>query len=108
MTQQGGNYGYDRDTARSQGGHLADQVAERTKAAADKTVELGKEALDRADEWLRPVGLSIKQRPMTCLAVVSGLAFAAGALWMLRSPRQQSQVGDLLSHLSDLPRKFRT
>ena len=49
----------------------------------DKTRELAEEALDRADEFLKPVGLSIKERPMTVLAVVGGLAFAAGALWML-------------------------
>jgi hypothetical protein len=48
MTQQSGRYGYrpnDRDG-------VADQVA-------DKARELGGEALDRADEWLKPVGLSI-------------------------------------------------
>ena len=51
--------------------------------AIDRTRELAEEALDRADEWLKPVGLSIKERPMTVLAVVGGLAFAAGAFWML-------------------------
>ena len=40
---------------------------------------------DRADEWLKPTGLSIKERPMTVLAVVGGLAFAAGAFWMLKN-----------------------
>ena len=56
--------------------------------AADKARELGQEALDRADEWLKPVGLSIKERPMACLAVVGGLAFAAGALWVLRNSQR--------------------
>ena len=54
---------------------------------ADKVREFGEEALTRADEWLKPVGLSIKERPMTVLAVVGGLAFAAGAwAWLLRFP----------------------
>ena len=69
MTQQSGRYGYKQD----QRNGMADQVA-------DKARELGEEALDRADEWLKPVGLSIKERPMTVLAVVGGLAFAAGCV----------------------------
>ena len=49
-----------------------------SEQAIDRTRELAEEALDRADEWLKPTGLSIKERPMTVLAVVGGLAFAAG------------------------------
>jgi hypothetical protein len=77
---------------------MSEQVADRTK-------ELAEEALDRADEWLKPTGLSIKERPMTVLAVVGGLAFAAGALWMLRNSRQQSRYDELVATLSDLPRR---
>ena len=94
MTQQSGRYGYKQD----QRNGMADQVA-------DKARELGEEALDRADEWLKPVGLSIKERPMTVLAVVGGLAFAAGAFWMLKNSRQQSRYEELLTTLSDLPRR---
>ena len=106
MTQQSGNYGY-REGGQRQGADLSDEIAERTRAAADKTIELGKDALDQADAWLKPVGLSIKERPMTCLAVVGGLAMAAGALWMLRPSRRQSQVSDFFSQLSDLPQRLR-
>jgi hypothetical protein len=95
MTQQSGRSGYNQD----QRNGIADQVA-------DKARELGEEALDRADEWLKPVGLSIKERPMTVLAVVGGLAFAAGAVWMLRNSRQQqSRYDQVLASLSDLPRR---
>jgi hypothetical protein len=94
MTQQSGR------GERSHNGGVADQVA-------DKARELGGEALDRADEWLGPVGLSIKERPMTCLAVVSGLAFAAGAIWMLRNSQRQSQMQELMGSLSDLSRRSR-
>jgi len=73
--------------------------------AMDKTRELAEEALDRADEWLKPTGLSIKERPMTALAVIGGVAFAAGALWMLTSSRKQSRYDEVLSTLSDLPRR---
>ena len=91
MTQQSGRYGYKQD----QRNGMADHVS-------DKARELGEEALDRADEWLKPVGLSIKERPMTVLAVVGGLAFAPGAFWMLKNSRQQSRYEGLLT-LSDLP-----
>jgi hypothetical protein len=95
MTQQSGRYGYKQD----QRNGMADQVA-------DKARELGEEALDRADEWLKPVGLSIKERPMTVLAVVGGLAFAAGAaFWMLKNSRKQSRYEELVATLSDLPRR---
>ena len=87
-------YGYKQD----QRNGMAEQVI-------DKTRELAEEALDRADEWLKPVGLSIKERPMTVLAVVGGLAFAAGAFWMLKNSRQQSRYDEVLATLSDLPRR---
>jgi hypothetical protein len=94
MTQQGGRYGYKP--------HERNGASEQTM---DKTRELAEEALDRADEWLKPTGLSIKERPMTVLAVVTGLAFGAGAFWMLRNSRQQSRYEQLLGTLSDLPRR---
>ena len=82
----GGRSGYKQD----QRNDVADQVVDRTR-------ELAEEALDRADEWLKPTGLSIKERPMTVLAVVGGLAFAAGAIWMLRNSRQQSNYDRVLA-----------
>ena len=95
MTQQSGRPGYKPD----QRNGAADQTIERTR-------ELAEEALDRADEWLKPTGLSIKERPMTVLAVVGGLAFAAGAaFWMLKSSRHQSRYDQVLATLSDLPRR---
>jgi hypothetical protein len=75
---------------------------------AEKAQELGSEALDRADEWMKPLGLSVKERPMTCLAVVGGLAFAAGAaFWMLRNSQQQSRIEQLAQQVSDYARKGR-
>jgi hypothetical protein len=93
MTQQSGR-GYKP--------HERNGMSER---ATDKTRELAEEALDRADEFLNPVGLSIKDRPMTVLAVVGGLAFAAGAFWMFSKSRQQSRYDELVATLSDLPRR---
>ena len=94
MTQQSGRYGYKPNERNGM-----------SEQAIDKTRELAEEALDRADEWLKPTGLSIKERPMTVLAVVGGLAFAAGAIWMLRNSRQPSRYQEMLGTLSDLPRR---
>jgi hypothetical protein len=94
MTQQSSRYAYKSNERNG----MSEQVADRTK-------ELAEEALDRADEWLKPTGLSIKERPMTVLAVVSGLAFAAGAFWMLKNSRRQSRYDELVATLSDLPRR---
>ena len=94
MTQQSGRYGYKPNERNG----MSEQVV-------DKTKELAEEALDRADEWLKPTGLSIKERPTTVLAVVGGLAFAAGAFWMLKNSRQQSRYDELVATLTDLPRR---
>jgi hypothetical protein len=95
MTQQSGRSGYNGDNGL------------REKSAADKVAEIGSEALDRADQWLRPVGLSIKEKPMTCLALVGGLAFIGGALWMMRNTQRPSHVDQVLGHMSDLTRRAR-
>ena len=72
---------------------------------AEKARGTGADALGWAEEWLRPVGLSIGERPMTVLAVLGGLAFTAGAVWMMRKSRQQSRYDAVLETLSDLPRR---
>ena len=98
MTQQSGNYRY---------GDREPTVESRIAAAGERARELGEEALDRADAVLRPVGLSLRERPMTCLALVGGLAFAAGAVWMLRNSRQQSRMDEFLQQVSDYTRRPR-
>jgi len=106
MTQQHGSYGYQGAAGQhEQAGTLTEQIADGAKSAADKTVEIAGEAFGQADRWLKPIGLSIKEKPMTCLAVVGGIAFAGGALWMLRSSRQQSQLAKLVSQLGDYKRR---
>jgi hypothetical protein len=103
MTHQSGTYG----TQDKPGATLTEQAAQGATMAVNKTTEFASEALDQADEWLKPVGLSLKEKPGTVLAVVGGLAFAAGALWMLRSSRHQSQTAAWMSELSNYARRFR-
>jgi len=98
MTQQSSNYGYG-DRERTAGDRIA--------AVTDRAREFGEDALERADAMLRPAGLSIRERPMTVLAFVGGLAFAAGALWMLRNSRQQSRMDEFLQQVSEYARRPR-
>jgi hypothetical protein len=98
MTQQSSSFGPEQT--------LPEQATGVATATVNKTVEVASEALDRADQWLRPIGLSVKERPMTCLAVVGGIAFAAGALWMLRPTRPQSRLSDFASQLADYKRRW--
>jgi Flp pilus assembly protein TadB len=44
---------------------------------------------------------------MTCLAFVGGLAFAAGAVWMLRNSRRQSRMDEFMEQVSEFARRPR-
>jgi ElaB/YqjD/DUF883 family membrane-anchored ribosome-binding protein len=68
---------------------LTEQVTETAREYANKAIDVGEEAIDRADEYLKPIGLSLKEKPMTTLAVFGGIAFVAGAFWMLRNSRHR-------------------
>ena len=103
MAQVSGQSNY----AQQKQNNMAEQVVEGAKAVSDKAQDLGSQALDQAEEWLKPVGLSIKERPMTCLAVVGGVAFALGAYWTMRSARSQSRFDELAQQLSDYARRSR-
>jgi len=84
-----------------------EQMSEAADQITDKAQKLGSEALDRADEFLKPVGLSIREQPMTCLAIVGGVAFAVGAFWMLRSSQNHSRTEDLARQFSEFAGRFR-
>jgi ElaB/YqjD/DUF883 family membrane-anchored ribosome-binding protein len=86
---------------------FADKVSEAVKDYADQAYDAGAEAIDRADEYLKPVGLSLKEKPMTTLAVFGGIAFMAGALWMMRGSQRQSRWDGIASQLNDMSRRAR-
>jgi hypothetical protein len=99
-------YGYEKGSPRHDS--LTEQVSETAKDYAGKALDVGEEAIDRADEYLRPIGLSLREKPMTTLAVFSGIAFAVGAFWMLRSAQRQSRMDEVLSQLNDFARRSRS
>ena len=46
---------------------------------------------------------AIKERPYATMAVAGGLAFAIGALWMVRRQQPQTTYEAMLSRLPSLP-----
>lgn len=83
------------------GGNITGQVSETAQDMMEGAAEMGSEALDRADEWLRPVGLSLKERPVMTIAVLAGLGVAIGALWKSRSSSQQTDMMHNMSRMWD-------
>jgi hypothetical protein len=51
------------------------------KSRMDSATEIGQQALDQASETATVARDTVKEHPITTLAVVGGLAFAIGALW---------------------------
>lgn len=73
------------------------------------------EVSDRASTLTSDVVRSIEQRPYTTLAIAGGLAFAIGALWVVKRQQQKNSFERLRSQLpsfSDagdwLPRRWRS
>ena len=66
--------------------------------------------MDQVTEAAQDVGAfasevvgAIKERPYATMAVAGGLAFAIGALWMVRRQPPQSTYDKMLSQLPSLP-----
>jgi hypothetical protein len=100
-------YGYEK--TRPHDDSLAGQVADTAKDYAKKAREVGEDAIEVADGYLRPIGLSLREKPITTLAVFGGIAFVAGAaFWMLRHSQRQARLDGLLAQLPDLSRGSRS
>ena len=70
----------------------------------------GEGVMDQVTEAAQDVGAfaseivgAIKERPYVTMAVASGLAFAIGALWMVRRQQPQTTYEAMLSRLPSLP-----
>lgn len=91
----GGNgNGNDTDT-----GGVAHELSETASAAVEGAKEAGAEAIDVVDEYLHPLGLSLKERPVLTLGAVAGVAVALGALWTLKRQQNPSKLGQLTNQL---------
>jgi hypothetical protein len=58
---------------------------------------------DRVSTLTADVASAIEERPYTSLAIAGGLAFAIGALWVLKRQQQQNSFERLRSQLPSLP-----
>ena len=59
------------------------------------------EAAERIGTLTSDITEAVKERPYTAAAVAGGLAFAIGALWMMRRHDTRSSYQALFSHLPD-------
>ena len=70
------------------------------------------EVSDRVSTLTSDVVSAMEERPYTSLAIAGGLAFAIGALWVLKRQQQQSSFERLRRSFSDggdwLPRRWRS
>lgn len=84
-------------------------VSTQGSSWSDQARDLGQRALDESVETATAMRDTVKDHPTATLAVIGGLAFAIGALWMVGRSRQQPP--SLLGRLSDLqgqlPRRWR-
>ncbi len=80
------------DGLKESAARVGEYVSDQAKAAADEAGRLANETVNAA-----------RENPYTTVAIAAGLAFALGALWKMRSGRQQSNLDALLARLPDLP-----
>jgi hypothetical protein len=66
----------------------------------------GSKAFDQGSEAATVARDTVKDHPITALAVVGGLAFAIGALWKLQRSSKASHVDTLMERLADLQQQL--
>ena len=84
--------------------------SQQSSSWSEQAREAGRQALDQTAESAAATRDMMKDHPMATFAVIGGLAFAVGALWMAgRSRQSQWPLMDRLSELqSELPRRWRS
>jgi hypothetical protein len=76
------------------------RIHEHSDGIFDQVSDMGERAGTMANE----LGMAIKERPYTTLAIAAGLAFAVGAIWKLGQQRQpQSRLDAWRAQLPELP-----
>ena len=87
------------------------QTDPNQKSAMDQAADLGHQALDQAAETATAARDTVKEHPITTLAVIGGLAFAIGALWKMQQSSKVNRTDALMARLADLqhqlPRRWR-
>lgn len=86
----------------AEGTETSDALADAGRRVSDTVQEYGEQALERTGEAARSVRDTVMAHPIATVAIVTGVAFAIGALWKIRNSRQQSGYDRLLDRLADL------
>ena len=80
------------DGLKESAARVGEYVTEQARVAADEAGRMASETVTTA-----------RENPYTPIAIAAGLAFAIGALWKMRSSRQQSNLDALIARLPDMP-----
>jgi len=77
---------------------------------SDEARDLGRRAIDETTAAAAATRDAVKDNPAATLAIIGGLAFVVGALWMVGRSRQTrpSLLGRLSDLQAELPRPWRT
>ena len=100
------HFGGSAQSASSKAHNGMEEVTRVAGDVADHAMEMGSDALDKVDEYLKPVGLSLKHNPIPTLAILGGLALTIGALWMSRR-QQPHNLSAMMNQIGDYARKTR-
>jgi ElaB/YqjD/DUF883 family membrane-anchored ribosome-binding protein len=92
--EQGAGQTRNGDGLKESAARVGEYVTEQAKVAGDEAGRLANETVKTA-----------RENPYTTVAIAAGLAFVLGALWKMRSGRQQSNLDALIARLPDMPNR---
>ncbi len=70
-----------KDKANEQLDKMSERVEGAAKSVRDQGREMGEQVQDVADNFKTALNKSIKEQPVTTLALTAAVAFVLGALW---------------------------
>lgn len=80
-----GDYGRTAEELADKAVNLAERTSEQLERTVQSAVEQGRQATEHvqvvADNFKHAVDKSVKDQPLTTLAVAAGIGFVIGALW---------------------------
>jgi ElaB/YqjD/DUF883 family membrane-anchored ribosome-binding protein len=84
-TRSTGDYGRTADDLADKAVNLAERTSEQIGRTVESAVEQGRQATEQvqvvAENFKNAVDKSVKDQPLTTLAVAAGVGFVIGALW---------------------------
>lgn len=82
---RGGDYGRTAEELSDKAASMAEKTGEQIERTVQNLAEQGRQASEQvqavADNFKTAVDKSVKDQPLTTLAVAAGIGFVIGALW---------------------------